>query len=959
MRHFIQTIAIVVLMLMSFKTMPAQAQVTKKVYPYYMIPKENPDYNRHSVKSPDLSLFNGMIAFTSLRNLTGNYRADIRQYVDRDRLGNVIWPNYSFMFEKNVSEITDYLASRNLYLFDLWGFVPGSGPGGPWKQFTAPRKVLDMFQAKLGNRWLGMDNGEQDGRYIGSFASRQYPGGMDRKQQYLKFQHHFQGMSDILGNHLSTLVSLNYGHYYLKEGTYALIGAETAQGLPNTQIYYSFIRGAGKQYGVSWFGNASVWNRWGYKDYDPKTIKDDDNDYNAGSPWKGTSLSLLKRLIYNHFFYNCIMAGFEGSLYANGDTLSPIGRIQQNAVKWIHQNGLPGVMHTPVALLNDFFSGWTFPRHLYSGNAYRVWGSIPYEPSDYMTDGILDVIYPGYQDASYYHDERGFLAPTPYGDIADCLLSDAPLWLMKRYPVIVVADEVRNSHELHDKLEAYVQAGGHLVITSGSLRHFEHGLCGLQVASRSLTCPPSSVNYLQGSYQETDSFRVDALVEGRDCTVLANCQGQPTILEKASGQGKVTVITIPFGVGQTPKVSTVKIKEDSPLPTPYPLLKHVKAYLGHLFGSQALFSANPELSMVTCVKDPTHYTVILTNSQWKQVPMNLKSNVGKILSIKELQIPDESSHAAGYVPKVMRGTPLGVHTKTDIAGGGVRVFSIRTTGKGVTMLGPSVGEPLTRHCALSLRETSDLQKEILLRPTFFQHYNRAVIDWKYIDRRDTERLKEEGDWLKRQQVRISVDLASGINLFPDLRIVNNDPSIYEASIQKIRSIIAKMKLIGADELLLSSMRPIENNFTSEKFDASLIETYRKLADFAKEEGITVVFRPLSGTVHSDVEGSLKVVRDVNKDNFVYAVSLPMLAADREHLQQDLSLLQAAGVGRVFVSGYQKDINDKVVNYNYPLAKTASKAELLHILSSLHGSSYYLDGLYQNENEEYDDGKIIP
>ena len=50
MRHFIQTIAIVVLMLMSFKTMPAQAQVTKKVYPYYMIPKENPDYNRHSAE---------------------------------------------------------------------------------------------------------------------------------------------------------------------------------------------------------------------------------------------------------------------------------------------------------------------------------------------------------------------------------------------------------------------------------------------------------------------------------------------------------------------------------------------------------------------------------------------------------------------------------------------------------------------------------------------------------------------------------------------------------------------------------------------------------------------------------------------------------------------------------------------------------------------------------------------
>lgn len=95
----------------------AQAQAPRRVYPYYLTPKENPDYARHSVKSPDLSLFNGTIAFTSLRHLTRNYRSDIKQYVDRDRLGNVIWPNYSFLFEDNLDEITDYIASRDLYLF--------------------------------------------------------------------------------------------------------------------------------------------------------------------------------------------------------------------------------------------------------------------------------------------------------------------------------------------------------------------------------------------------------------------------------------------------------------------------------------------------------------------------------------------------------------------------------------------------------------------------------------------------------------------------------------------------------------------------------------------------------------------------------------------------------------------------------------------------------------------------
>ena len=99
-------------------------------------------------------------------------------------------------------------------------------------------------------------------------------------------------------------------------------------------------------------------------------------------------------------------------------------------------------MLTPIAVMTDFFAGWTFPRHLYTGDVYRVWGNLPYEPGDYLTDGVLDLLYPGYQNSSYYHDESGFLTPTPYGDAADCLLSDAPGWLLPRYSLLVVAGEL-------------------------------------------------------------------------------------------------------------------------------------------------------------------------------------------------------------------------------------------------------------------------------------------------------------------------------------------------------------------------------------------------------------------------------------------------------------------------------------------------------------------------------------
>ena len=49
--------------------------------------------------------------------------------------------------------------------------------------------------------------------------------------------------------------------------------------------------------------------------------------------------------------------------------------------------------------MTDFFSGWSFPRHLYSRQAYKVWGNLPYELPDYQTDAMLDILYPGYQDA--------------------------------------------------------------------------------------------------------------------------------------------------------------------------------------------------------------------------------------------------------------------------------------------------------------------------------------------------------------------------------------------------------------------------------------------------------------------------------------------------------------------------------------------------------------------------------
>ncbi len=376
-----------------------------RVYARLYDPREHPDYQRRHTQPPSWETFDHRTRFTCLRGFTVkdgqivDYEKELDRFTRKHKLGDVIWPSYPIVFAKNLRALAEEIKKRDLFLFDIWGYVPGSGPGGYWQQFTPPPGVFEMLEETLGERWLGMDIGEQDGRYVGSYASQMTPSGAGRFEQHLNFQRHFERMGNDLGNRLATLVSLNFGHYFLKEGVYTLIGAETAQALPNSQVYYAFIRGAGKQYGVPWFGNASIFNRWGWKVYGVE-----EKPGHGPGPTKGTSLNLLKRLLYSHIFYNCVAAGFENGWLLE-DKLTPIGRIQQSAKKWLEEHGSPGVMLTPVALLLDFRSGWSFPRHLYTGHVYRVWGNLPYEPGDYLTDGVLGMLYPRYQDSSYFHDE--------------------------------------------------------------------------------------------------------------------------------------------------------------------------------------------------------------------------------------------------------------------------------------------------------------------------------------------------------------------------------------------------------------------------------------------------------------------------------------------------------------------------------------------------------------------------
>jgi hypothetical protein len=212
------------------------------------------------------------------------------------------------------------------------------------------------MREKLGDRFLGMDNGGQDGCYIGAYAHLMFPDVQDRRRQYLNFHAFFDRLADDMGHRDTALCSLNFGHYFAAMGDHILLGAETAQALPNTNLWYAYLRGAGKQYGLLWFGNASVWNRFGWKTYSSRGGAGTGEEH---GPECRTSFSLLRRLLYTHYTCNCAILGFElGWFYAENldegkergeiAKATPIGDVQHGCVRFAKEHPGAGVIHAPM-----------------------------------------------------------------------------------------------------------------------------------------------------------------------------------------------------------------------------------------------------------------------------------------------------------------------------------------------------------------------------------------------------------------------------------------------------------------------------------------------------------------------------------------------------------------------------------------------------------------------------------
>lgn len=886
-----------------------------RIYPFKMDPREHPDYERYAVPHPSFDVFDPLPQFATLRNIAApnhhiqdNYTELIDSYClhSNTTLGHVVWPGAAnFIFADNYRDLIDYIQAKGLYVTSVHGFTPMVAG------FHPPKDVLDYVEDKLGNRWFGMANGEQDGHYSKGFAHQELPLNKRPVDQYLNFREYFHGMETILGPRLTTLLSSTYPHYQLKSGLYTLAGAETSQHGPNAQLRYAFIRGAGKQYGVIWFGNVSVYNRFGHKRYTAPTTPttrgkatssevnrkfnkpDDDNkgtkrekafnkpkanalgktfhcvsntsEPGYGSdqlgdpfgPTCGTSLNLMKRLMYAQMLYNSGYVSFETGWFYDEDatgSLSPIGLIQHHAFLWTQGTPLlaQGVHVPTVALYLDFFSGWTAPR--LKVEIFRKWTNLPYTAGDYLTDGLIREVYPLYQDASFFHDESGVSSPTPYGDLVDILLSDAASWVLKQYDTVIVAGEITGGLEVEKNLMEYVEGGGHLVLTVGNLAKFQRGTFNV---TSYMNCNPvqagneivfsNEVNFVESYNMTVCDLSVN--LPPSDYTVLAklSVNSDPLIVRipfQNNNGGSVTIFATPFAISSD-QVSRPMNEIDVSLPSPYPLLDHSRKMFGYILSNASIFYAEGNLTLVQMLQNSTtnEFLVLVSNPELKEQPLNLGSRGREVKLIDEIPLDQSEKGAVGYLPDGYEDADIGKSTNTTIAGGDTRLFRVKielnSEESELKYIPKVIPKPRPKGIGLHIRHVEhSVRYEILRRPTFFQHYDSVMVDYSYLVSKDEDFLANESQWLSQQSVRVYVDASPSINMFPTLRLISDDPIFYNKSVESLRRLMYKMNTLGSHDLIIS-LHTFPSDETKNQSNSDFSAAIKNLNELGTQLNITL------------------------------------------------------------------------------------------------------------------------
>ncbi len=950
-----------------------------KIYPHPVNPQDYPAYHIRFAKAVTREDLDNRIGFTTLRiftiqdNKLVDFQRDLDIYTLEHELGQIIWPVYPTLFAENFGELVEEIAARGLWLYDFWGYVPGSqpAPGSIWGEYSPPAEAYRCLKEKLGPRFMGFNNGEQDGRYM-SYASRQCPAPLNRTKQYAAFQAHFEKLGNHLHNNLSVLASLTFLHPFAKEGNTILLGAETGQALPCANMWYSFIRGAGKQYGLIWVGNASIFNRWGYKCYEGMN---DESGYEVG-PLAGTSLSLLRRLLFVEYMYNSDILGFESSWIIEDNTekrlsaqkteyqsakevhLSPVGKIQQQMVRYVKEKGRPGILHTPVTIYLDFFSGWVPARHLYSDRLYEVWGSSPYSMGDHQLHTLFEMLYPGYEDAGFFRSERGFLTPTPYGDIADVTSSDTSAENLNRYNLVFVFGQTQLDYESFYKLRKFAMQGGHVVLTIEKLLEADWDITPvlqtfgiLEIGKKQILCTPEVE--VGGKAIKSASFELVEVLPAQTAVLEATAGGKPYILTQPCGKGKITLICSPYGLEKNPYFDPhVKNETNRIIQPPYQFQPGVKAYLETLLLSQLLFRVNnPLLQFMVNIKSEREYLLLVVNNTHSPQRFDIMDGALQVSRIHQETLPSVPHEEPGWLPQsqwleIPASTGSG---KYEVAAGDYCLFHI-TAQTAAVLMEPALPSGPNEKLYIAI-DTPSVKEYLLAHPSFSNYFGGVKIPASALERLDEKTVQAEAQWVKRQKVDVMVDFTGLLDHYPNISLLYNIPGRTEEGLNRIRSILHKAEYYSTTKAILSFQRHAENALSIEKAEEHFRRALTEIAAMAEEKGITLYLQNSRSLKEHTSFSTFKEARETAQQlGFKSALNVGHSLALGENLE-------TAAPDGILLNAPMKDVFGQMTDAHLPIYQSEYKDELKK-WAFRSADFICLDSVYESWNQTAMDLEVL-
>jgi hypothetical protein len=475
------------------------------------------------------------------------------------------------------SGMSRFLASRNVNL--MLTLAGAALPGGLSADYIeTQRGALANLAASLPNNrviWNLMNEWDQSG---GSWVPHGRPtySGLTRAGAYAKLFNYYLNtlyplatyLQDAPGQRPYTLAAItDYSpntFYVYEMGVDLCLLERSIDELADISTGVAFARGAAGQYNRQWGIDVST-----YRTSNGMATQFDSQGHLLG----GWSPSYLKRHYYIAYMSGAQVLRNEATVYyqANGQ-LNPLGQANKEFADFaLRRHPDVGRPTVPAALLIDHVSGFD-PKHWVYNQSDTVWyGDIPYSAGDSMINNFLRLAYPnhwlhGLTPGAPFADSAGnpnlagfqkYLAaggdPRPYepmtftrwGDTFDIITNRASLDTMSRYKAIIVLGGVVIDKNLHDALQAWVEAGGVLVVNTSQVTSSEESLAGVTL-TRGVRSGSASQWLADSSSYSEPPYRY-TVVKPVTATVLATNGGaDPLITSNAVGAGQVILTTPPY-----------------------------------------------------------------------------------------------------------------------------------------------------------------------------------------------------------------------------------------------------------------------------------------------------------------------------------------------------------------------------------------------------------------------------